>query len=246
MRAATGVAFSAPLPARAGGRSIFSAAGWTGPSGPVAGAASAPAAIRQTTVPTATVSSGWTRISAIVPATGAGSSASTLSVEISTSGSSTATASPTLTSQSNTVPSATESPISGMATSTSSPSAEAGSGGAEASSGGAASAGGAGAAPFPSASISPRTAPTATVESGSARIFVSVPAAGAGTSASTLSVETSTRGSSASTRSPTCFSHSRIVPSVTDSPIWGIVICTVVARVAIPSFNDTPPGAGRH
>ncbi len=105
---------------------------------------------------------------------------------------------------------------------------------------------GAGAAPFPSTSISPSGAPTCTVESGSARIFVSVPAAGAGTSASTLSVETSTRGSSAATRSPTCFSHSRIVPSVTDSPIWGIVICTVVARVAIPSVNHTQPDEGRH
>ena len=60
-----------------------------------------------------------------------------------------------------------------------------------------------------------------------------VPAAGAGTSASTLSVEISTSGSSASTRSPTCLRHSRTVPSVTDSPIWGMVICTVVTGVAI-------------
>ena len=65
----------------------------------------------------------------------------------------------------------------------------------------------------------------------------SVPAAGAGTSASTLSVEISTSGSSASTRSPTCFSHSSTVPSVTDSPIWGMVIWTLVARVAIPTLN---------
>ena len=63
---------------------------------------------------------------------------------------------------------------------------------------------------------------------------MSVPAAGAGTSVSTLSVEISTSGSSASTRSPTCLSHSSTVPSVTDSPIWGIVTCTVVARVAMP------------
>jgi hypothetical protein len=61
-----------------------------------------------------------------------------------------------------------------------------------------------------------------------------------------LSVDTSTTGSSASTRSPTCFSQPRIVPSVTDSPIWGMVICTVVVRVAIPSVNDTPPGEGPH
>ena len=67
-----------------------------------------------------------------------------------------------------------------------------------------------------------------------------MPEAGAGTSASTLSVETSTSGSSASTRSPTCLSHSRTVPSVTDSPIWGMVIWTVVARVAIPMLKGTP------
>ena len=83
-----------------------------------------------------------------------------------------------------------------------------------------------GAAPF--TSISPSTAPVGTVSSGWTRIFVRMPLAGAGTSASTLSVETSTMPSSASTWSPTCFSHSRIVPSVTDSPISGIVIWTVV------------------
>ena len=71
--------------------------------------------------PTGTVWSASTRISAIVPATGEGTSASTLSVEISTSGSSTATESPTFTRHSSTVPSATESPISGKVTSTSSP-----------------------------------------------------------------------------------------------------------------------------
>ena len=174
-------------------------------------------------MPTATVESGSARISATVPATGEGRSASTLSVEISTSGSSTATWSPTATRHSSTVPSATESPISGNATSVSSASAAGGS-----------SSAAAGADPLPPTSISPSTAPTCTVESGSARILVSVPEAGAGTSASTLSVDTSTRGSSASTWSPTCLSHSRIVPSVTDSPIWGMLICTVLARVAIP------------
>src|SRR5204863_152383 len=49
-----------------------------------------------------------------------------------------------------------------------------------------------------------------------------------GISVSTLSVETSTSGSSASTVSPTCLRHSRTVPSVTDSPMAGIVIWTVV------------------
>ena len=48
------------------------------------------------------------------------------------------------------------------------------------------------------------------------------PSPGAGTSASTLSVEISTIVSSASIASPSCLCHSRIVPSVTDSPIAGI------------------------
>ena len=73
-------------------------------------------------------------------------------------------------------------------------------------------------------------------------MLTSVPAAGEGISASTLSVEISTSGSSASTRSPTCFNHSRTVPSVTDSPIWGMVIWTVVARVAIARVNCSPLG----
>ena len=231
MRAAIGVALAAPLPSVAGARSgarrssAGCAGGCTGPSG-----ASAPAAIRHRMLPTETVASASARISAIVPAAGEGTSASTLSVEISTSGSSTATASPTATFHSSTVPSATESPISGKATSTSS--SEGGSGASSVSVG-------AGASPL--TSISPRTAPTETVESGAARIFLSVPAAGAGTSASTLSVETSTSGSSASTWSPSCLRQSRMVPSVTDSPIWGIVICTVVARVVIRVSRVVPP-----
>jgi hypothetical protein len=32
------------------------------------------------------------------------------------------------------------------------------------------------------------------------------------------------------------------VPSVTDSPIWGMLICTVVARVAIPEVKGISPG----
>ena len=72
--------------------------------------------------------------------------------------------------------------------------------------------------------ISASTWPTFTVSSTWAWILVIVPLAGAGTSASTLSVETSTTVSPSSTGSPSCLCHSRIVPSVTDSPISGIVI----------------------
>ncbi len=55
-----------------------------------------------------------------------------------------------------------------------------------------------------------------------------MPLAGEGISVSTLSVETSTIPSSTSTGSPTPLSQPRTVPSVTDSPIGGKVIWTVV------------------
>src|SRR5206468_767637 len=76
--------------------------------------------------PVATTSSGAARISTTVPAAGDGSSASTLSVEISTRPWSFSTVSPTFTSQSSTVPSETDSPISGTATSTTLPPLSAG------------------------------------------------------------------------------------------------------------------------
>ena len=44
--------------------------------------------------------------------------------------------------------------------------------------------------------------------------------------------------SSASTWSPSCLCHSRTVPSVTDSPIWGSVTCTVVST-AISALSDS-------
>ena len=73
------------------------------------------------------------------------------------------------------------------------------------------------------AAISASTEPTCTVSPSAKWIATMVPLAGAGTSASTLSVETSTRISSASMVSPTCLCHSRMVPSVTDSPMAGKV-----------------------
>ena len=65
------------------------------------------------------------------------------------------------------------------------------------------------------------TAPTSTVSSSSALISSKVPATGEGISVSTLSVETSSNGSSTSTVSPTCLSQRVMVPSVTDSPSAG-------------------------
>ncbi len=67
-------------------------------------------------------------------------------------------------------------------------------------------------------------------------IWVTVPEAGAGTSASTLSVETSTIVCPSSTESPSETCHSSTVPSVTDSPISGIKSCTF-CLVAIPLAN---------
>ena len=64
-----------------------------------------------------------------------------------------------------------------------------------------------------------------------------VPEAGAGTSESTLSVETSKSGSSRVTCSPTAFIQRVMVPSVTVSPSCGIVT----------SANVEPPsGQGQH
>ena len=56
-----------------------------------------------------------------------------------------------------------------------------------------------------------------------------VPEAGAGTSASTLSVEISTIVSSAAIGSPTALAHSSTTPSETDSPIAGMTMSTSCA-----------------
>ncbi len=75
--------------------------------------------------------------------------------------------------------------------------------------------------PSPSSPMMHSSVPTSTVSSSSALISRMVPATGEGISVSTLSVETSSRGSSTSTVSPTCLSQRVIVPSVTDSPSSG-------------------------
>src|SRR3954452_1122588 len=67
------------------------------------------------------------------------------------------------------------------------------------------------------------SAPTATVSSSPTTILVRVPEAGDGISVSTLSVETSSSGSSAWTWSPSCLSHRVTVPSLTLSPSAGMV-----------------------
>ena len=216
----------APLPAS--GR-VASGAGADAPLVPLTASPDGlrPVCSRAMTCPTVTVSPSSARISAIVPAAGAGSSMSTLSVEISTTVWPSSTTSPTFTAHSRIVPSETDSPPAGVSMSTSSP-VPSPSAGASAAGRSAGSSATVGAAPLPVA-ISASTAPTPTVSPSAAWIFTTVPEAGAGTSASTLSVEISTSVSSASTVSPSCLCHSSTVPSVTDSPILGRVTCTVVS-----------------
>ena len=83
------------------------------------------------------------------------------------------------------------------------------------------------------------TAPTSTVSSSCTRISSRVPATGEGISVSTLSVETSSSGSSASTESPTSLSHRLTVPSVTLSPRAGRV--TSVPLAAPPDDGAAAP-----
>src|SRR4051812_9246030 len=121
------------------------------------------------------------------------------------------------------VPSVTDSPPLGVTMSTTSVASSAGAS--------------AGAAPLPP--ISASSWPTWIVSPSATWILASTPLTGEGTSASTLSVETSTSGSSASTWSPSCFSHVRTVPSVTDSPIAGMVTCVVVSTAMRSTERST-------
>ena len=92
---------------------------------------------------------------------------------------------------------------------------------------GGAGAAGAGRAGSPTDSvITARRAPIGTVSPSATRISTISPATGDGTSASTLSVDTSSSGSSTPIRSPTCLHHRSTVPSVTVSPSCGIVMST--------------------
>ena len=78
--------------------------------------------------------------------------------------------------------------------------------------------------PSPTTAI---TAPTGTVSPSLTRISSNVPPMGEGTSVSTLSVDTSNRGSSRAIVSPTALNHLVMVPSVTVSPSWGRVTSAI-------------------
>src|SRR5579863_1998559 len=82
---------------------------------------------------------------------------------------------------------------------------------------------GAAAVAAPAASITATTVWIGTVWPSFTLISFSTPAAGAGISASTLSVEISKSGSSRSTLSPGFFNHLVMVPSKILSPIWGMM-----------------------
>src|ERR1700761_7748615 len=99
----------------------------------------------------------------------------------------------------------------------------------------------AGAAAFPAPP--PITATTVLIVTGEPSgnlISESVPATGEGISASTLSVEISKIGSSRWTVSPTFLSHLVIVPSVMDSPIWGIRTSVPGPAVALAAAGEFP------
>src|SRR5436853_1960295 len=110
--------------------------------------------------------------------------------------------------------------------------AAAGAGAAEGGGGGAAALAGAAAglaaAPAAPSLICPSKAPTATVSPSLATISPSVPADGAGTSIVTLSVSSSTNGSSTATASPAFLNQRPIVASVTDSPSVGTRISVMI------------------
>jgi hypothetical protein len=91
--------------------------------------------------------------------------------------------------------------------------------------------------------MTPTTVLMGTVDPGSTRISLSTPEAGAGISASTLSVEISKRGSSRCTRSPTFFIHLVIVPSAIDSPICGMMT-SVIRAIPRAGGGGAAPRAG--
>ena len=70
------------------------------------------------------------------------------------------------------------------------------------------------------------TWPTVTVSPSPTSSSATVPLTGAGSSTSTLSVEISTIVASTLMNSPAFTRHSRIVPSLTDSPAAGVTTST--------------------
>ncbi len=180
----------------------------------------------------------------IVPVAGAGSSMSTLSVEISTTVSPSETSSPTFTDHSRIVPSVTDSPPVGVTISTSR-SLSAGLHQPAACRScrvrrrrlGAPSAAGAVVVAVAGRDLGEHAADGDGVSLGGDDLD---DRAGdrRGTSASTLSVEISTIVSSAATMSPSALCHSRTVPSATESPMAGITTSTVLVSNRHPGGSS--------
>src|SRR5512143_3865646 len=99
-----------------------------------------------------------------------------------------------------------------------------------------------GAAATFSVSIRARTSLIGTTCPSFATISATVPAAGDGISASTLSVEISTRGWSFVTASPALTSHLTTTPSTTLSPSWGM---TTSMRIGSPLIGGQFPDGVR-
>ena len=97
--------------------------------------------------------------------------------------------------------------------------------------------------PLPS-SMTASSEPTSTVSSSATVILLRMPATGDGISVSTLSVDTSSSGSSTATWSPSFFSQRVTVPSVTLSPRRGIVTETDM-RAATPLHGRGENAGGR-
>src|SRR5918994_7914679 len=93
----------------------------------------------------------------------------------------------------------------------------------------------------PSVATSRISVPTSTVVPSETRSFSILPATGEGSSAFTLSVSTSARGSSFSTSSPSALSQRVMVPSVTLSPSCGIVTGLATGSSCLLRF-DRPGG----
>src|SRR5438094_9562591 len=99
--------------------------------------------------------------------------------------------------------------------------------------------------PSPPSSTTAISAPAWTVWPSLARISLRMPVTGAGTSALTLSVSTSSIGSNSTTLSPGFTSHLEIVPSCTDSPSCGITTRVVATTSGTLPTGGEGSGVGR-
>ena len=103
------------------------------------------------------------------------------------------------------------------------------------------------AAASPSAAMVPTIVFTPTVVPSVTLMSCKTPEAGAGISASTLSVEISNSGSSRCTLSPGFFNHLVIVPSTMDSPIWGMMMSVgMISFRARPIVGEKGPNATKY